>query len=80
MERVKSNVGKGFGWENPINLMDAGCQIRLGEGIWMGKSYKLHRFGWGNPTNYIDVGCLGFKIFVKNEDFKFQVKYNVKIS
>ena len=23
---------------------------------------------------------LGFKIFVKNEDFKFQVKYNVKIS
>ena len=57
MERVKSNVGKGFGWENPINLMDAGCQMRLAEGIWMGKSYKLHRFGWGNPTNYIDVGC-----------------------
>ena len=23
MERVKSNVGKGFGWENPINLMDS---------------------------------------------------------
>ena len=23
---------------------------------------------------------LGFKIFVQNEDFKFQVKYNVKIS
>ena len=23
---------------------------------------------------------LGFKNFVKNEDFKFQVKYNVKIS
>ena len=50
MERVKSNVGKGFGWENPINSMDAGClwvhegcQIRLGEGIWMGKSYKLDR-------------------------------------
>ena len=37
---------KGFGWGNPINSMDAGClwvhegcQIRLGEGIWMGKSY-----------------------------------------
>ena len=57
MERVKSNVGKGFGRENPINLMDAGCQMRLGEGIWMGKSYKLHGFGWGNPTNYIHVGC-----------------------
>ena len=57
MERVKSNVGKGFGRENPINVMDAVCQIRTGEGIWMGKSYKLHRLGWGNPTNYIDVGC-----------------------
>ena len=26
------------------------------------------------------VTWLGFKIFVKNEDFKFQVKCNVKIS
>ena len=57
MERVKSNVGKGFGWENPINLMDH----------WMRDAYGCMRdvksdlgkgFGWGNPTNYIDVGCL----------------------
>ena len=30
--------------------------------------------------NLRDVLKLGFKIFVKNEDFTFQVKYNVKIS
>ena len=27
-----------------------------------------------------DAAQVGFKIFVKNEDFKFHVKYNVKIS
>ena len=40
MEIVKSNVGKGFGWENPINLGVRDVKSDFGKG-----------FGWGNPTN-----------------------------
>ena len=55
MERLKSNVGKGFGWRNPINKMDRdACMTDVKSDLGKG-------FGCGNTTNYMDVGCLWTK-------------------
>ena len=79
------------GTRNALSTMGGGIHHRWYKGI-----EHCSAFSSSGPSPFVVNGhtltaafptpvpmthtSLGFKIFVKNEDFKFNVKYNVKIT